>query len=392
VGLQEELTGASEYQSNFYEEPFGWTSVEYQKDITQTLGGVETGKQISDFSWTAGYLKPVISVGMSLPVASWELKPRLGLAFGFDFSDGNGNSSPALGIGTGSFVYENYRSVNGVDASRTKVEYTADRLVYRPALSLGADLDFAPGIGPSLVVDGSFGFRGKDNGVTTKQTVINSAIQTTVTENRSNAFDEWRDLQIGIRPAYRHTLGLGDKVTLNLRGALDVDFRNELRKEGNTWVETQIYTFPNPAQSYTRTERNTNGEKQEEATTFSVTPTAVAAIQFAAIPNRLTLNAGVQASLPSFQSVSTKRTPLDEKTVTEIELADGTRQEYVEEYRFDGVDTTVTTSAWNNFDWAFAAGFSFFFNQTFGADVMFGGNSGFGLDVSNLRVLFTVKR
>jgi hypothetical protein len=387
VGLRENMYGAAEYRNNFY------TGTPLQKDITTYVGGAENGYKVSDFSWTTGVLTPVISVGTSLPIAAWELKPRLDLAFGFNFGNAGAAAPVNTNVGTGSFVHETYRSVNGVDTARTKVEYTANRLVFNPVFSLGADLDFAPGIGPSLFVDGGLNFHGEDYGVVTKTTnYLVSPTQTQVIKATTGAYDEWRELQLVIRPAYRYSLGLGDRVTLGLLGGVDVDLASHLYKPGNSTVTTTTYTFPDPANNYTQTLRVMANGTQEEMSQVTVTPQAVAAIQFAAIPNRLTLNAGVKATLPAFTTTSTKSIPLQGKTVMEIERADGTREEYVSAQSFTGQDTMETENSWGAFQWTFGAGFGFLFNETFGADLKFTTSSFTNLNVSALGLLFTVKR
>jgi hypothetical protein len=388
VGLQEQLYGASEYRNDFHVGA-GVPVNTYQKQVTKFTDGSENGYSVSDFSWTAGYLTPVISVGAALPLGGWELKPRLDLGFGFNFG-GNGTSANQ-NTGTGSYVYESYRTANGVDIARTKTEYTANRLTLNPMFSLGADLDLAPNIGPSLTVDGGFYLRGDDYGVTNKTTTYIDPTQTQVLETK-NAFSEYSAFEFVVKPAYRYALSLGDKVDLGLKGGLDVTISNGLSKPDTSTVTTQKYTYPNPAGNYTQTARVYNAGNKEEESSWGIAPQAAAAVQFNAIPSRLTLNAGVGLTLPGFSTTETKITPFQSKTVEEIERADGTKTEYVSATGLAGDSTSATTNVWTNFNWGFGAGFSFLFNETFGVDLAFAGTNFNNVNISNLSVLFTVRR
>jgi hypothetical protein len=316
---------------------------------------------------------------------------------GFNF--GNTTSPQNNGTGTGSYVYTNYRSVNGVDVARTKTEYIADHLTMTPKFSLGADLDFAPGIGPSLAVDGGFGFHGEDFGVTTKTTNdFFTASQTQVQETREEAFAEWSEMQFVITPAYRYALSLGDKVELGLRGGLAFNIATHNDKDDNYEITTNTFSFPNPADNYTQTTKvyndTANTPQQREQTSWGIAPEASAAIQFTAIPNRLTLNAGFRLTLPGFTTTTTKITPLQSKTVTEIERADGSREEYVSDTAGPaGESISATANGWSEFEWRFGAGFSFLFNDTFSADLAFNaGNNFTNVNLTQLAVIFTVRR
>jgi hypothetical protein len=260
--------------------------------------------------------------------------------------------------------------------------------------TLGADLDFAPGIGPSLTVDGGLNFHGEDFGVTDKTTTyfMDTNTRTRVVEEKSNAFAEWSEMQFVITPAYRYALPLGDKVELGLRGGLEFDITNSNYKPDNYRIETNIYEFPNIANNYTQTTKQYYGGDQEEETGFGIVPRAAAAIQFKAIPNRLTLNAGLGLSLPGFTTATVKTTSLQGKTVTEIERADDSRLEYVSGTNFDGASTSETTNGWSTFNWNFGAGFSFLFNDTFSVDLAFTGNNFTNVNLTNLAVLFTVRK
>jgi hypothetical protein len=396
VGLQENLFGASEFKDEFYTGGTLFTNDIHQKYVQEFMDGSERGHSVSDFSWTTGTLTPVISVGTSLPLGSWELKPRLDLGFRFNFE---GEAAPDdTGNGTGSFVYKEYRSANGEDIARTKTEYTADRLTMTPKFVLGADLDFAPGIGPSLVVKGGFDILGEDYGTTEKVTnYFENVNQTQVEETREDGYAEWSKMHFVVTPAYRYALSLGDRVELGLKGGLDFGFRNSNYKPEEYTITTDIYEYPNPADNYTETRREYSswGDGQEE-TIFSITPGAVAAVQFTAIPNRLTLNAGVKFNLPGFTNTATKTTSIQDKTVIEIERADGSVVEYVSATDFDGESVSSTNNAWTAFSWNFGAGFSFLFNDTFSVDLAFsGGNTGrdfSNVDISDLAVLFTIRK
>jgi hypothetical protein len=205
-----------------------------------------------------------------------------------------------------------------------------------------------------------------------------------------------------ITPAYRYALSLGDKVELGFKGSLAFNIGNHNHKGDNYQITTDTFSFPNSADNYTQTVKayNTGASQagtQQEQTSWGITPEAAAAIQFTAIPNRLTLNAGLSLTLPGFTTTTTKTTPLQSKTVTEIERADGSVVEYVSATGLGGNSTSATGNEWEDFQWLFGAGFSFLFNDTFSADLAFnGGNITTAnlrnVNISQLAVLFTVRR
>jgi hypothetical protein len=331
-----------------------------------------------------------------MPLAGGELKPVFTLGFGFDFgSDPNNGISASNNItyGTGSYVYETYTSVNGQDTSRTKVEFDARRLTLNPTINLAMDLDLSPGTGPSLVLWGKFGFHGKNYGVTTKTTnYFFAPNQTHIEEVKTGAFSEWSDSAFTLTPGYRRTLSLGDKVELGLRGDVELSFKTTNRKPDNSTVTIDRFEYPNPALNYTQTVTAYSAGTHQETSKFGITPTAKAAFRYNAIPGRLTLNAGVGLTLPAFSTETTKQSPLQSKTVTLTEYIDGTRTESVTGTTFNGSDTNTVANTWGAFGWNFGAGFSFLFNENFGADLAFGGNNFTNLNISTLRVLFTVRK
>jgi hypothetical protein len=406
VGLTEKLQGSTTFVDDFFNPNliFGGDTT-YQEYVQKFADGSERGHSVEDFSWTAGSLTPVISVGTSLSLGGWALKPRLDLGFGFNFG-GDGDTAPtnAAGVnsfGTGSFVYEEYRSASGVDFARNKVEYTANHLVLNPKFVIGADLDFAPGTGPSLAVQGGFNLHPGDFGATNKATALTSPTQTTITETKTDTYSEWSQSKFVIQPAYRYALPLGDRVELGLKGGLDFAIRNTHQKPDNSTTTTARFEYPNPAGNYTQTQTEYNVPpagstlNEQEVSEWVITPTAAVGIQFAAIPSRLTLNAGVNLSLPGFTSTETKNTPLQSKTVIKTEGPNGFRSEYVSDTGGPaGASTSSINNAWTAFGWSFGAGFGFIFNETFGADVVFASNPGAAMNftVTDLAVLFTVRR
>jgi hypothetical protein len=215
-----------------------------------------------------------------------------------------------------------------------------------------------------------------------------------VVERTEDAYADYLKTQFIIRPAYRYTTTLGDRLSLGLKGGFDIAIGSGNEKPDNGRVITDIYNYPNPADNYTRIETQNWSGTQRETSSFEIVPEGSAGIQFAAIPNRLTLNVGVWLGLPGFSTEFTKETLTQEKGTYRIERADGSVEEFVGWTNFGNPNTnsTETVNTWSEFKWSFGAGFSFLFNENFGVDLACTSNSFTNLDLTNFAVLFTVKK
>jgi len=195
-----------------------------------------------------------------------------------------------------------------------------------------------------------------------------------------------------IEPSFKYTKNVTDNFSLKAKVALGFgisSYENE-----PSYSQTLTTRYENPAGgSYTET-KTTEGstDNSESANTFTLTPKVQFGAQYKAIPDKLTLNAGVSVTPVSY-STTTKKTSPDEQVVRTTGTYDDGRV-YTPTVTYTPAtgwqDKTTVSEAIGGAVVGLGAGFTFNFTPGFAADLSFS-ITGFDIELSSVSVLFSLK-
>jgi len=247
-----------------------------------------------------------------------------------------------------------------------------------------------------------------DNGSTT----ITRNNETTVTQTTATLnIDEITNWSHNIEPSVYYSDEIAEGLTLGFSIALPVGITAGSSNSYYEWhqnTKTEYNSAVNKPRG-TTVDYVTYGPKSlTETSGFSIGLNAAVGAQYALIPDRFTVKAGIGLNPLRFSSTTRKFTKptVNGKNVTRIYDADGNQigsdvvslQEpnypYNEATSDQVEDSVFVQNTWSPFGVYAAGGFTFNFNDSMALDMAVSGGSGssnFTLNISNVKVLFSFK-
>jgi hypothetical protein len=367
--------------------------------VTETPGALkkEVTNEPDTYSSISGTIAPSLEWGMSIALGGGGLtvKPKVGAAgvFGQDNKDS---------------VRKDDTTIDGTTSGLKTIKEGSSYNTITPYFSVGADVDLPAKEDSTLTVGINyaigfklasnnydvFGQSGTQDGYVWwwgQSTVNDTGSAKITTDGTSIGFTEQSALGHEITPSLYYYKDLSPQVSLGFGAAFDLGFSSS--SESYSSVETSViktvsYSASTPdtttttvtTQAWT-TDSNTNirtSEKTESGVTFA--PVLSVGAKYQAIPGKLTINAGLQGSLPSLDSTTTvtRLNPLETVTTKTVD-SNGVVINNTNDTTLDGdktVDTQTTETTWNGMGATVSGGFTIFFTPNFALDTVLSG--GFG--------------
>jgi len=210
---------------------------------------------------------------------------------------------------------------------------------------------------------------------------------------------EWSRTDHTITPAFYKTSTIGDglKLGMLLRAPISI-YSNTENNYSDTWTITETtYNDANLSSQNTTTytEIHTAGTLKE-ISYFGIAPTIGIGASYNLVPDRFTVNAGVNLNPISYQRKTTVTSQNGvsskyEKTEQGSDDSKYTSSETMTVSEPTSVEDSVKyESSWTGFSGSVAAGFVFSFFNNFSLDLLVS-NTGFNVNLTSLNVLFTFK-
>jgi hypothetical protein len=357
---------------------------------------------------------PYLQWGMQLPLGGLAIKPKVGL--GFDIyqnttkytQEGQSQVNPNETVTAG--------GKTALIGAQTTVDYYTDEGYFKPTIEVGAGVDFpvkeSSQFGAGLDYSVAFIVYSKNydtaDGSETVAGTVATTNTTTKTVDQNNTIDtksswvratERSKIDHTISPSFWYANDLSERVSLGFGGELDFSFGSQSAQTKTTSTEIRTTTPHDGGYWEKRTsvqiregEPDNSIPATEEISTFGVNSKLNAGVSWKAIPNRFTLNAGLEVTLPKYTRTTTLTKTQDliiRKIDTESE--DGSKTSTTNIVTPSGGSITATESERVDRDWvplsaAFAIGGNFIFTPNFGVDLFFTNSSNDNLTADNEHV------
>ena len=221
----------------------------------------------------------------------------------------------------------------------------------------------------------------------------------------STRIDEYMDVNLSERFASNHTITpslrydweLSDRVKLGVSVKLPFYIYSERNDNYRFMTSTVDYQVPTDSQlNWTSIQVEKYCEGLEEISTFSINPSVSVGTQFAAIPDRFTLNAGVSLWPISYRKFTRTISPNGYYTKTYKEY--NSSGDLVDDNVYADLNTKTVDYRHEEISWGqvsanVSAGFTLNFSSKFALDTEFSIYAGdFDVDLTQVNVLFTIKK
>jgi len=390
----------------------------YNTPYNVTRGGTSTKIQNADGSITYtnndslnyeesdGDLIPYIQWGMQLKVGSYNLTPRVGVAVNF-YQDKLIDKYYASGrtVYQGKIVGQEQITREGNNDGCTILGIAAGADFYlNDSMYVGLDYGLTMDI-----YDQSFGDAGRSGSV-------NGTIKWNTTNTTDNYIDrtvksdvvninviEQSSMIHTIVPAFWKQNALGENLKLGVLVKLPITIASGFASSyTDEWTTNETtYIDANNFQNNTTTIKkdHTAGDKTETSI-FNIAPTVGVGVSYDLIPNKFTVNAGINVNVPSFTSTSIAKSPNGvDSTYTKTEVGFGSGKHTTGETLTVTAPATIrdsvqTTTKWSGLSGSIAGGFVFSFNDNFALDLLAETDvptDAFSVNLTKLSVLFSVK-
>jgi hypothetical protein len=380
--------------------------------VTHNADGSITYSENDSLSYeeSDGDLIPYLEWGMQLKAGSITLAPRVGVAVNF-YQD--------------KFIDKYYGTArteyNGVITGQERIESRGHNNGYT-ALGIGVGADFYlndsmyVGLDYDLVVNiynQSFGDAGRSGSVkgvidwtsSNNYSITEKFIDRTEKDNSIEIYvNEISYMSHSITPAFWKENALGENLKLGVLVKLPITITNQsVSSYTDRWETTETAYYDDINKQYnttTITNTHTAGSLLETSS-FSISPTVGIGVSYDLIPNKFTVNAGINIKVPSFSSASivTSQNGVD-STYTKTENGYGNNKYTASETLTVDDPTMITDSVTTVTDWSelkgsIVGGFVFNFNDNFALDLLAStdpySTDAFSISLTNLRVLFSIK-
>jgi hypothetical protein len=382
-----------------------------------TTGGVSGNNDVTEYKFLKGWTDIYAGWATSLPVGALTIKPRANLGVML-YSDDENAVSKVNSTSPGS---ANYTAANTVATAQAGKNTS----FIRPAILAGAGLSGLPG-GFGLDLEYAINFdiytssydlyggSGSVAGTAEWAKASNYSYSTTTPATLTSyvaggvAIEEKTRIQHIITPAFTKSIDLGDRVKLGLKVGVPVTLGSATSggKYTETWsTTTTANTGGTTTVVQTSNVSYTSGES--ETSLFKVAPSVSIGAQFAAIPNRLTINLGLKNAV-SYSNERTVTKPVGIGYTTSKTTVDGL---VTADTKTSGAPPTVATASTakdtasvketlSDLSAAISAGFTFQFSPNFLVDAYFTNNAAatpgttteLSLGYYSAAVVFTIKK
>ena len=247
---------------------------------------------------------------------------------------------------------------------------------------------------------GAFGITGDVKGAASWSGTSNvnaGPYSTTINESITATLYEKFGMTHVIAPSIYRSWDLSDRAKLGV--AVKFPFyiqseRNDMYRVSTTTADFEVPT--DPLLNYHTITVTRNYDGLEEVSRFSVDPKVSVGAQFAAIPDRFTLNAGVSCWPVSYSKYTRTISPNGYQTVTYKEYnssGDLVTHTVTANLNAKADDSRYEEITWGKIKANVSAGFTLNFTSKFALDTEFNIYTGdFDVDLSKVNVLFTLKK
>jgi hypothetical protein len=393
----------------FYES-MSFYAAEANRTFTKTDtqdGYVRYQNEVDEYSQYSGYLQPSLQWGTQLKAGSLTIKPRAGAAFNIYMNKMTDN------------YYADYTTLNGnlVGQKDLTIGNGRNNGFLQPVFAAGADfgLPKKDTVAVTLTIDYLMNFRIFNNdydvngfegtakgpvgysGSTTTTTSIDS---TSTTRTATLTFNDTSRFYHRIAPRFMADKAVAEGLKLGLAIQAPIiitSTSNDRYYETKTYTEATTFNAANPAAAKTTTDRTEHTPYGlTESTVIDVKPSIRIGASYALIPDRFTVNAGVQLDPTALTYTKTTQTRNGDGTHTTETVTNGngvvtskTDTTTLDTWPYDS--STVNTS-WSPFNGTVAGGFLLNFNENVGLDFLASASTGgFNIWLYELNVMFNFK-
>ena len=373
--------------------------------VTQNSDGSVTysGNDTIGYEESYGVLNPYLQWGMKLDVGGYVLTPRVTANVSINRStfideyysqERTEKDEKIIGVKEITRKNDNYGSVGldiGVGADFYLKDTTYFGIDYVIGLNFfGQDYD---GGGKSGTIDGTFWSDAVSR-------TTDSFVETETFESLRLGATERDKITHKITPSFWNTKTVMDDLKVGLLVKVPITITSETTNTYQDYYETKeiIQKDTNLSSKNEKTiyEEHKAGTKTEEST-FAIAPTVGIGASYALVPDKFTVNAGVNLRPIAYKSTSKVISSNGiNTTYTKKEIgSDGNQYTGEETKTVDApttvVDTVNSTSVWTGLSGNISAGFVFKFYDSFSLDMSVITYSGFNLALTDVNVLFTLK-
>jgi len=358
-----------------------------------------------EYSNFIGFLEPTLTWGMSLDLGSMVIRPMV--ALGATININSVVNEYRTGYTTGNGGDGGSETINRIGNNNGSIV---------PRINVGAALDFG---GSSIDVgygidfniysnsyDAS-GFSGSTPGTvnwgTATQTTNTSIATTVTTKNATLTINDQSRINHSINLAYSLNNEIVEGLKLGFKAGIDVTILTTTTDEYTLTLGSTETKYNNAAQSAsntrTETETRTFSDKRE-TTTFTLRPYVNIGASYALIPERFTVNAGINLNPlgTGYQNILRRRSYMADngsiqKSNTYNDKGDVTAESVTVTNGTQPRDSVEVDNTWNTLSASFGGGFVFNFTDHLTLDTVFSAtpSATFAVDVASLTVLLSVK-
>ncbi|MCL2196695.1 MAG: hypothetical protein FWB77_03685 [Treponema sp.] len=403
------------FKIGFYEALMVWNNPNTATSVTETNNGItETyAGEIVDYSQVSGTITPSLEWGMHIKAGDLTIRPKVSVEFEF-YQDNRILNTKA-----------NYTTINGTNIGNDRTNragYNSD--YFSPAFTVGADLVLpskgeestsSASVGLSygldlLVYDKSYdvsGFKGNVAGNITAWTgyteAVSSMTSTTTTNNAALTITERTQADHLITPSYYYENQIAENLKIGFSAALplSISVRSASDSYTNTYTTVKL-VYSNASQTYLNTTTETEviaSPGETNTSVFSIAPELHFGAVYGLIPDRFTINAGINLNPFTYTRTDTSYSRSSTLTTTTVTIKDSNGNVTSKNVTLSGTTDTVTDRETANDNWAALrisaiAGFKFNFNKNMAIDLALGGGTASGtfqIDLYYARAMFTLK-
>ena len=371
--------------------------------VTDSMDGfIDYQNETVDYSQFGGHLRPTLSWGATFTGAV-TIKPFIDLGFDMYQDESIDNYISQYTTHNGRAIGSEQTSYSGWNNGKLEPDAAAGADIVIPGETVTSTI----GVKYNLNIwfyNNSYDAAGISD--TAKglvnwyggTTIVNRTLEKNVTTtNMTLSYKDptyWKHVAT---PSYKITgepvsgFKLGVKVTVPVELILETeDSYQEQHQINKTVFNNNVNKSQNT--TYTSVTRYNNG--LDETTTITVKPVIGLGASYKLIPNRFTVNAGIEALPLSYTNKVKKSSPNGVNSTTTTKTVDGngvTINESVQVSPNYSADTLEITETWDQFAGAVKAGFVFEFTPQLFLDLYAGTTVNFDVNVSTVNVLFGFK-